>query len=352
MTDAEYIATLEKEYLREIKRLEKENRMLTEKNRHLEKEKDKLEIEIECLKKDCHIYLETLILSKHRMFGKSSEHTKAEGQQSFFNEAEIEYAGKAEEPVKKTVKGYTRKNPKTGREELIKNIETEVINCTIPDDEQICPRCGSEMKVIGKKYIREEVELIPAKLVVKKYYSNTYSCRKCEKKNMPVFLHGLVPAPVLPHSLASASTVSLVIYRKHVNAVPLYRQEKHRERLGYSLSRTTMANWIIRCSEDYFSRFVTRLKAEMLKEEVLHCDETYVKVLKEKDVSDNNKQYMWVYRTGKHSEKQIVIYDYNKSRSEMCRENSLEITADIFIQTDMQATISLQRSHTVIAGLT
>jgi len=28
----------------------------------------------------------------------------------------------------------------------------------------------------------------------------------------------------------------------------------------------------------------------------------------------------------------------------------LEITADTFIQMDMQATISLQRSHTVIAG--
>ena len=53
----------------------------------------------------------------------------------------------------------------------------------------------------------------------------------------------------------------------------------------------------------------------MLKEDVLHCDETYVKVLREKDVSDNSKQYMWVYHTGKHSEKQIVIYAYNRSRS-------------------------------------
>jgi len=149
--------------------------------------------------------LEALILSKHRLFGKSSEHTEDEGQQSFFNEAEVEYT---EEPVSKTVKGYTRKSPKTKRDELIRNLETEIINCTIPDEEQICPRCGSQMKVIGKKYIRDEVELIPAKLVVKKYYSNTYSCKKCEKKNMPVFLHGLVPAPVLPHSLASASTVS------------------------------------------------------------------------------------------------------------------------------------------------
>jgi len=171
------------------------------------------------------------------------------------------------------------------------------------------------MKVVGKKYVREEVELIPAKLVVKKYYSNTYGCKKCEKKNMPVFLHGFVPAPVLPHSLASASTAAWVIYQKYVNAVPLYRQEKDWERLGYALSRTTMANWIIRCSEDYFSKFVARLKTEMLKEKILHCDETYVKVLKERNVSSESKQYIWVYRTGKHSDRQIVIYDYNKSRS-------------------------------------
>ena len=81
------------------------------------------------------------------------------------------------------------------------------------------------------------------------------------------------------------------------------------------LSRTTMANWVIRCSEYYFSIFVARLKEEMLKEKILHCDETYVKVLKEYGLSDNSKQYMWVYRTGKHSQKQIVIYAYSKSRS-------------------------------------
>lgn len=171
------------------------------------------------------------------------------------------------------------------------------------------------MKVVGKKYVREEVELIPAKLVVKKYYSLTYGCKKCEKKNMPVFLHGFVPAPVLPHSLASASTAAWVIYQKYVNVTPLYRQEKDWERLGYVLSRTTMANWVIRCSEDYFSKLVSRLKEEMLKQKILHCDDTYVKVLKERNVSSESKQYMWVYRTGKHSDRQIVIYDYNKSRS-------------------------------------
>lgn len=96
----------------------KNNKLETENNK-LGTENEKLSAEVECLKKDCHIYLEALILSRHKIFGKSSERTADDGQQSFFNEAEAEYAEKTEEPVKKTVKGYTRRNPKTRRDEII-----------------------------------------------------------------------------------------------------------------------------------------------------------------------------------------------------------------------------------------
>lgn len=95
MTDAEYIAVLEKEIRKRDKKI------------------DKLEVENECLRKDNHIFLEALILSKHKIFGASSEHTEFEDQQSFFNEVELECDEKTEEPVKKTVKGYVRKDPKT-----------------------------------------------------------------------------------------------------------------------------------------------------------------------------------------------------------------------------------------------
>ena len=65
--------------------------MLENEIKKRDKKIDKLEVENECLKRDNHIYLEALILSKHKIFGKSSEHTEVEGQQSFFNEAETEY---------------------------------------------------------------------------------------------------------------------------------------------------------------------------------------------------------------------------------------------------------------------
>lgn len=51
MTDAEYIAVLEKEIRKRDKKIEK------------------LEVENECLRKDNHIFLEALILSKHKIFG-------------------------------------------------------------------------------------------------------------------------------------------------------------------------------------------------------------------------------------------------------------------------------------------
>ena len=69
MTDAEYIAAL----IAENKKLKDQNKKLEKEKDILEAKTEKLSIEIECLKKDNHIYLEALILSKHKTFGKSSE---------------------------------------------------------------------------------------------------------------------------------------------------------------------------------------------------------------------------------------------------------------------------------------
>ena len=54
-----------------------------------------------------------------------------------------------------------------------------------------------------------------------------------------------IPAPVIPHSYASAESVARIVKEKYVNGVPLYRQEAEWKRLGLELSRATMANWII-----------------------------------------------------------------------------------------------------------
>lgn len=64
------------------------------------------------------------------------------------------------------------------------------------------------------------------------------------------------------------------MYQKYVNSVPLYRQEKGWERLGISLSRATMENWVIRCSLGYVIPVVEYMRKELLSRDIIHCDET------------------------------------------------------------------------------
>ena len=58
-------------------------------------------------------------------------------------------------------------------------------------------------------------------------------------------------------------------------------KEKDWERMGIKLTRATMANWVNRCSDDYFTPLIKHMRGLLLRRDVLHADETPVQVLKE-----------------------------------------------------------------------
>ena len=163
--------------------------------------------------------------------------------------------------------------------------------------------------------LNEELEYIPAKLQIVRYVRISYECPKCKHTDHPYIQKALTPASLLNHSLASPSSVANVMYQKYGNSVPLYRQEKDWEQLGISLSRATMANWVIRCSQDYLMPVVEHLRKELLSRDIVHCDETPVQVLKEEGKKPQTKSYMWLYRTGNDEKAPIVLYDYQSSRN-------------------------------------
>lgn len=115
--------------------------------------------------------------------------------------------------------------------------------------------------------------------------------------------------------MASPSVVAEVIYQKYVNHVPLYRQEQEWKGRDVAFSRTTMANWTIRCAEDWLVPVWEAMRKELLQREVLHADETTVQVLKEKGKAPTTKSYMWLYCTGNDGLPPIVLFDYKTSRS-------------------------------------
>ena len=222
-----------------------------------------LENTISSLQKQVDNLTEMIILLRKEKFGSSSEKTPVKqinGQLSLFNEAEVEATSKPEEPIVQKVDGYYRKPFRTRRAELIKDLPVREIPCDIPDEDMYCDQCGTTLKLIGYEKVREELEYIPAKLQIVRYNRAACECPKCKHTEHPFIKKAESPSSLMNHSLASPSSVANVMYQKYVNSVPLYRQEKDWENLGLSLTRATMAHWMIRCSQDYFTPIINHLK--------------------------------------------------------------------------------------------
>jgi transposase len=128
-----------------------------------------------------------------------------------------------------------------------------------------------------------------------------------------------VPKPVVSGSgVASASLIAGIAHSKYTMAMPLYRQEQEFNRLGYKISRQTMANWLIYAYEHYLKAVVSSMKEKLLEHTVLHADETTVQVLHEDEKAPQSKSYMWLFRTSGDSKTPMAIYEYQPDRKH-CR---------------------------------
>ena len=145
---------------------------------------------------------------------------------------------------------------------------------------------------------------------------NTYACSECEKKTgYATIVQVKPPRPLMKHSLASPSTVADIMTQKYVDGIPLARQEKIWKRDGVALSRATMANWVIQCSQTWLKPLYRQMRKALPEEPVIYADETVVQVLKEEGKPATSESRMWVYATGRHSRKQIRFFEYQPDRS-------------------------------------
>ena len=134
------------------------------------------------------------------------------------------------EQQKITVPSHTRKARQPGvRQEMLAGLPKEIEEYIIgPDDS--CFKCGGDLTVIGKRIVRTEVTYEPAKLKVKQIVQQIAKCTRCGKEGSENpkdhFQKAAVPVPVLPHSIATPSLVTQVMYQKFAMGMPFARQEK------------------------------------------------------------------------------------------------------------------------------
>ena len=296
-----------------------------------EKTEKELKAQIDDLKLQLLIAKEKNEVLTKKLFGNSSEKAEAlfnkkhEGEIDLFNEAELESSiAKGEVPPEDETICIERKkhNTKRNYKELLDKLPHKEVLYTLPEENKICDKCGSELHSIGKKFIRSEIEITPAVIRVIDIYQESFECRKCRKENLFSSIYSApVPISVIPNSYASASTVAKVFADKYAMGIPLYRQETTWNYLGFPICRGTLANWIIYASHNYLSYIVERLHKLLLKEKYVHCDESTLQVLKEPDKAPTTNSYMWVYSTVKESKHPIRIFDYRPNRK---AENPIE----------------------------
>ena len=185
----------------------------------------------------------------------------------------------------------------------------------IPDEEKVCPECGTALVKIGEEFVRRELIFIPAKLKVVEYYSINYSCPACNDYGVPVIKKGKDGQPHMLHGMASAGTVAWVMYQKFCNSLPFYRQEKDWKQYGVAITRATMANWVIQNSEEFFQPMYDFFHRKLLERGFLMADETPLQVLHEPQRRAQTKSYMWLFRSGEDGEYPIILYKYSETRA-------------------------------------
>lgn len=207
---------------------------------------------------------------------------------------------------------YERRKSR-GRKALPDSLPRVEIELDIPESDKVC-ECGCQKNRIGSDS-SERLEIVPAKLFVERHIRYKYACPKCEDG---VQIAATVPA-MIPKSNAGPGLLAYVVTAKYQDALPLHRQEKIFNRHGVELTRQTLANWIIKCSQA-LDPMLEQMERALRSAPVILMDETTVQVNKEDGKAASSKSFMWIRRAlappdeeNRHG-KDITLYHYSRSR--------------------------------------
>lgn len=158
--------------------------------------------------------------------------------------------------------------------------------------------------------VKEELEYTPATLKVVEIWQER---AVFETATGDELVSAARPVHPLGKSFASTSLVAQVLTSKYADGLPLYRQEQIFKRLGHEISRTCMANWVIRLAEK-IKPLIQRLREVQRMGDYLQADETRIQVLKEDGKTAQSNKWMWVIRGGP-PQQLSVLFEYDPSRS-------------------------------------
>jgi len=260
-----------------------------------------------------------LLLEKNRHYGSSSEKLNAL-QLDLFNEVEVE--AEPEEEIEDSEIDTSPKKKKKSRKPFSDTLPRIRVDLKLTEDER-----NDALRTFFTK-VKEELDIIPAQARVLEYWQEKAVFEDAGVQTIKVAQR---PTHPLGKTTASVRLLAYIITAKYCDALPLYRLEKILSRYGGSMTRTAMANWIIRLTT-VFMPLLNLMREHQLNSNYLQADETRLQVLKEPGKSATSDKWMWLIRGGPPNQP-VVTFDYDASRSAAVPSRLLEGFSGV-LQTD------------------
>jgi len=323
----------------------------------MQKQLDTANAQLSDTNRQIELLTEQIKLMNQRKFGKSSESNcvQLEGQLNMFetfNEIEATSDPNSKEPVsveEVVISSYSRAKRKGKREEDLDGLPARIFEHTLSKEEldEAFPEGYKELPYDTYK----RLHIIPETFIVDEHHVHIYA----SKSNTGKIIKANRPVDLFRNSIATPALVASIINGKYVNAIPIDRQSRSCKCNGINLSSNTMANWVIKASEEYLSLVYDRMHQLIYNNTVIHADETPVKVMRidNNKIKNGKKTYMWVYRSDtKNTSNPVILYDWQPSRKadhprEFLKDYSGVVVTDGY---EVYHKLSRERKDLSIAG--
>jgi transposase len=194
-----------------------------------------------------------------------------------------------------------KSNRPHGRRRPARELRREARRYELTLAERPCPACGHERQEIGVD-TTHQYDYKPAEVFVIEHQRVKYACACCQGE---VATAPKPPQPIA-RGLPGPGLLAQIIVDKYQDHLPLYRSEGRFERLGFTLPRSTMGDWMAAAAE-LLTPLYLLLVQHVLASKVLHTDDTTVPV---RDETQPVRRYgrLWDYIGD--AEHAGVVFDY------------------------------------------
>lgn len=253
-----------------------------------------------------------LALANANLFGTKSEKNKTSSAEDKDEpqttaQPDIRNAGNIVEREKNVIEIESRR----GRKPLHPDFPRQRIEYSLPEDKQVCPCCNEKLRPFGEEVV-ERLKTIPAQHVVMQYVRKKYVCTG---SNCNFHAASEIPKSLLPgSSYGTPEFLAGIAVQRFQYGLPYYRQAQIFEQQNLPFNRTTLAKLMINTA-DRLRPLYMALRFALLNQDIIHADETTIQVLKEEGRRAESQSYMWLYRSNALAEEQIVIFEYQETRS-------------------------------------